>query len=227
VSERDDRARTLACFAGLPRRERLHVRGRWASCPIPALEAEVPRAGRILEVGCGHGLVSVHLALRSPARRVTGTDIDRHKIELATRAAASLPDDRRPHFAHRPDGSVPDGPWDAIVVVDVLYLLAPPDEAALLDACVAQLAPGGVLLCKETDVEPRWKHRLAAAQEVLATRVLRITEGDTVQFTPIAQLASSLRERGLEVSQRRLDRGSLHPHALVVARRPVRGSTGA
>ena len=88
-----------------------------------------------------------------------------------------------------------------------------------LDACLAQLAPGGVLVLKETDVVPRWKHRLAKAQELVATRVVRVTKGATVEFTPIDALDASLRARGLEVRRRRADKGYLHPHALVVARR--------
>lgn len=211
---------TLALYRGLPWRERMHVRGRWASCPIPAVAAEVPTVGRVLEVGCGHGLVSAYLALGSAERQVTGSDIDGHKIELARRAAAAAPDGGRATYEHRPDGTIPDGPWDAIVVVDVLYLLPAAAEAELLDACVAQLAPGGVVVLKEADVVPRWKHRLATAQELLATRVLRITAGSTVVFTPIAQLANSLTARGLDAVTRRVDRGYVHPHALVVARRP-------
>jgi 2-polyprenyl-3-methyl-5-hydroxy-6-metoxy-1,4-benzoquinol methylase len=217
--------KAVDAFAGLPWRERFHVRGRWGSCPIPAVEADVPRSGRILEVGCGHGLVSIHLALTAADRSVTGSDIDAHKIAMADRAAAEVPADRRPTFLHRPDGSIPDGPWDAIVVVDVLYLLPPEGEAALLDACVAQLAPGGVLVLKETDVVPRWKHRLATVQELLATRVVRITAGSTVAFTPIAQLAAALEARGLDVRHRRVDRGYVHPHAIVLARR--RATTSA
>jgi hypothetical protein len=69
-------------------------------------------------------------------------------------------------------------------------------------------------------VVPRWKHRLASVQEHLATRVLRITEGDTVTFTPISVLASALEARGLAVRTRRVDRGYVHPHALVVATKP-------
>jgi 2-polyprenyl-3-methyl-5-hydroxy-6-metoxy-1,4-benzoquinol methylase len=212
-------AAVAAAFRSLPWRERLHVRGRWASCPIPAVEAHVPRAGRILEVGCGHGLVSIHLALAAPDRRVTGSDIDERKIALAQRAADALPTDRRPVFVHAPDGAIPTGPWDAIVVVDVLYLLPADGEAALLDACVAQLGPSGVLVVKEADVRPRWKHRLATFQELVATRVLRITAGETVVFTPIGELADALAVRGLAVRTERVDRGYVHPHALVIARR--------
>jgi 2-polyprenyl-3-methyl-5-hydroxy-6-metoxy-1,4-benzoquinol methylase len=211
---------TLSYFGGLSRRERMHVRGRWASCPVPAVEAEVPRSGRVLEVGCGHGLVSLHLALRAPDRAVFGTDIDPRKIALAQQVAAGAPESTRPVFEVRDDGSVPEGPWDAIVIVDVLYLLTPDDETALLDACVAQLAPGGVLVVKETDVVPRWKHHVAKAQEVVATRIVRVTKGATVEFTPIDALVATLRDRGLDVQQRRADKGYLHPHALIAARRP-------
>ena len=212
------RRRTLACFDPLPRRERWHVRGRWKSCPVPLVEAEVPLAGRVLEVGCGHGLVSTYLALASPARRVTGVDIDAHKVELAQQAAEQLAGPR-PTFANAADGKLPAGPWDAIVIVDVLYLLPRDRELALLDDCTHALSPQGVLVVKETDVRPRWKHRLAVLQEVVATKVLRITKGDDLSFTPLRELADHLRSRGLEVHTRRVDRGYLHPHALLTASR--------
>ena len=83
-------------------------------------------------------------------------------------------------FASSTHGAVPPGPWDAIVIVDVLYLLDADHELALLDGCLAELAPGGVLVVKETDVVPRLKHAIAKAQELLATRVLRITAGDAL-----------------------------------------------
>jgi 2-polyprenyl-3-methyl-5-hydroxy-6-metoxy-1,4-benzoquinol methylase len=219
VTRDELKRRTLAAFRTLPRRERMHVRGRWKSCPVPAVDAEVPLAGRVLEVGCGHGLVSTYLALASPSRAVTGIDIDLRKIDLAQRAAAEL-GETRPTFHHAADGDVPVGPWDAIVIVDVLYLLPRHRERVLLDECVASLATGGLLVIKETDITPRWKHRLAVLQEVIATRVLRITAGADLTFTPVSELAAHLRLRGLEVRSRRVDRGYLHPHALIVARKP-------
>lgn len=217
---------TLEPFSALPLRDRMHVRGRWHSCPVSVVEAEVPRSGRVLEVGCGHGLISIHLARTAPQRDVLGVDIDARKIALATQVAAALPDDSRPSFEHRPDGTLPAGPWDAIVIVDVLYLLPPDAQRALLDACIAQLAPSGVLVLKETDVVPRWKHRLAKVQELVATRVARVTAGETVHFTPIDELVAWLRRRGLDVRSRRVDKRYLHPHALIVARRSAAPGSG-
>ena len=212
--------RVFSLYADASRADRLHLRVRWATCPVPAIEAEVPTRGRVLEVGCGHGLVTAYLALSCPARSVVGVDIDERKLVLARAAAANLePGEASLQFASSNDGAVPAGPWDAIVIVDVLYLIDPDLELALLDACVAELAPGGVLVLKETDVVPRLKHSIAKAQEVLATRVLRITAGDTLSFTPISELAGHLADGGLTVAVRRVDAGYPHPHSMLVAQR--------
>ena len=158
--------------------------------------------------------------LSSRDRKVTGVDIDARKIAVASHALSHIdPATAHLEFHQLPAGDLPDGPWDAIVIVDVLYLLDKSAEFALLDACVERLAQGGVLVVKETDVVPRWKHWVAGAQEVVATKVLRITAGSSLSFTPVAEIADHLRTRGLEVTTRRVDKGYLYPHALVVARR--------
>jgi 2-polyprenyl-3-methyl-5-hydroxy-6-metoxy-1,4-benzoquinol methylase len=216
VSHDELRKRVLALFDTFPRRDRLHVRGRWKSCPVRAVEAEVPVAGNILEVGCGHGLVSAYLALASRQRSVTGIDIDDRKLALAQHVADAVGHDRL-RFRHTADGAVPAGPWDAIVIVDVLYLLSRERQAAVLADCIEHLAPSGLLVVKETDTRPRWKYRLAMLQELLATRVFRITKGEDLTFTPLGELAAEVATHGYAVRIRRVDKGYLHPHALFVA----------
>ena len=66
-------------------------------------------------------------------------------------------------------------------------------------------------------MRPRWKYWIAAAQEFLATKVLRITKGTQVEFVPPAVFVDRLRDHGLRVEQRPCDRGRLHPHHLIVA----------
>jgi hypothetical protein len=73
-----------------------------------------------------------------------------------------------------------------------------------------------VLVVKETDVAPRWKHRIAMFQELVATKVVRITKGDSLSFTPIDELAADMRAAGLTVRTERVDKGYLHPHAMVI-----------
>ena len=59
------------------------------------------------------------------------------------------------------------------------------------------------------------------AQEMLAVRVLRITAGHDMTFVPDDALPNWMVDVGLEVvTDRRVDKGYVHPHRLVVGRRP-------
>lgn len=243
--------RAVSAYDGAPPGDRLHVRVRWLTCPFPALEREVPLAGDVVEVGCGHGLLSLYLAACSPARRVVGVDVDAAKLDLARAAAATagLPVMFRLVGGRRDDGdgvehdggdggergvldssvsagvdrgrgaSEPDL-VDAVVVADVLYLLPVAAREALLDEWAARLRPGGRLVLKEADRRPRWKGALTVAQELVSTRVLRITEGDEVAFAAPDTYADRLRWAGLDVSVRRVDAGYVHPHVLIVGAAP-------
>ncbi|MCW2576894.1 MAG: Methyltransferase type 12 [Modestobacter sp.] len=206
----------IAAYRGAPPGDRLHVLVRWLSCPFPPVVDVLPRTGRILEVGCGHGLFSTYVAQRVPGVEVHGVDIDADKIAVATRSTAS----GRLSFAVAESGVLPAGPWDAVVLVDVLYLLDEAGQRALLESCAAILAPGGVLVVKDMSTRPRWKAWVNRAQETLSVRVLRITAGSAhFAFVEPDQRARWLQAAGLlDVRSRRLDRGRAHPHHLLVGR---------
>jgi 2-polyprenyl-3-methyl-5-hydroxy-6-metoxy-1,4-benzoquinol methylase len=209
--------RVLALYRDSPLATRAHVRLRWSTCPFPAVAAAVPGAGRILEVGCGHGLLSLHLALTSGAREVHGIDVDEAKLDAA-RAAATR-GDLAATFAPADGGRLPGGPWEGIAIVDVLYLLDGPAQRELLASCAGALAPGGTLVVKEMAPEPRWKAAWNGAQETLAVKLLGITAGDELTFLTPAELAAARAGAGLDVRERPLHRGYPHPHHLLVGRR--------
>ena len=169
----------LSLYSDADRSTRLHTLVRWWSAPFPAIERALPETGRILEIGCGHGLFSAYAALSASGRSVHGVDIDPDKIVAARSAARNLQErlgdqpGARLDFAEAPSGAVPDGPWDAVVVVDVLYLLSEEEQRRLLLEALSTVTPGGVLVVKEMAPEPRWKARWNSTQETLAVRVLR------------------------------------------------------
>jgi 2-polyprenyl-3-methyl-5-hydroxy-6-metoxy-1,4-benzoquinol methylase len=211
--------RVQRAFAGAPRNERLHVSGRLRSCPVDAVASATPASGRILDFGCGHGAVALYLVFASPDRDITGVDVDDDKIELARDAAkaAEVP----VAFEAVEPGYRPTGIWDAITVVDVLYLLGERAALEVVDRAAAALAPGGVLVIKEIDTHPKWKYWLAVTQEVLATKLLRITEGGDLHFIPPDVIAARLEGAGLDVELRSCHRGRLHPHHLIIGRKPA------
>jgi 2-polyprenyl-3-methyl-5-hydroxy-6-metoxy-1,4-benzoquinol methylase len=219
VSRWPDRAAraALAGYRGAPPADRLHVLIRWLSCPFPPVVDVLPRTGRILEVGCGHGLFSSYVTQRVPGVEVCGVDIDADKVAVATRSAGSS---GRLSFAVAESGVLPAGPWTAVVLVDVLYLLDEAGQQALLESCAAVLAPGGVLVVKDMSTRPRWKAWANRAQETVSVRVLRITAGSAhFTFVEPDRRARWLQAAGLvDVRSRRLDRGRVHPHHLLIGR---------
>ncbi|MSW45030.1 MAG: methyltransferase domain-containing protein [Actinobacteria bacterium] len=216
--------RVMQLWADSDRRGRFHTTARWWSAPFAELELEVPLAGDILEVGCGHGVLSTYLAITSHARRVVGIDIDADKILLASEAILGLrPDEADLRFEVEPSGVVPptEGGWRSIVIADVLYLLGRERRDALLAACVDALAPGGLLVIKEVDTKPLLKARISQLQELISTKVLRITDGHALEFASSEELVATLVDLGMSTMSKRIDHGYLHPHCVVLGTKPV------
>jgi 2-polyprenyl-3-methyl-5-hydroxy-6-metoxy-1,4-benzoquinol methylase len=212
------RRRVVSLFRGAPFTARAHVAVRWATCPFPAVAAQLPPGGRILEVGCGHGLLALYLALESPDRQVVGIDVDDGK--LAAARAAGQGAGLAVTFEVAVGGDLPAGPWAGIAIVDVLYLLAADDQRSLLRSCGEALAPGGVLAVKEMALVPRWKARWNTLQETAAVKVLGITEGEELTFLSPADMAAAMAAGGLTVRDRPIHRGYPHPHHLLVGHKP-------
>jgi len=188
----------------------------------------VPPSGRILDWGSGHGVSALWLAARAPGRTVVGVDIDAHKVAVARRAAEAAGLRDRASFDVVAPDAVPEESWDAIVICDVLYLLAPESAERLVRAAAATVSPGGVLVCKELGSQPRAKALVARTQERIAVEVLRLTATvDGVHaFPDPARVADWMAEAGLSVVSVALDRGFHAPHVALIGRRPDTAEDG-
>ncbi|MGI9022500.1 MAG: class I SAM-dependent methyltransferase [Acidimicrobiales bacterium] len=211
----------LPLYADAPPAVRAHVRLRWWTCPFRAVAAQLPRAGCVLEVGCGHGVFSLLAAVSGPERTVVGVDVDERKVPHARAATGrARSQGASVEITVAPPGELPAGPWDAIVVVDVAYLLDEATQRRLLAECAARLAPGGVLVVKEMALEPRWKFRWNQVQETASVRLLGITVGGKMTFVDPAEMGRWMAAECLDVRHLPLHKGYPHPHHLVVGRRP-------
>jgi 2-polyprenyl-3-methyl-5-hydroxy-6-metoxy-1,4-benzoquinol methylase len=210
----DAMTRTLRLYADQPPGIRLFVRLRHLLAPLERIADRVPSCGRILDVGCGHGLFGNLLAQQSPARVVEGVDPSAAKVAVARRAGRSLPNVR---FWRGTIEDVRGSGYDAITVLDVLYLLPPECKREFLLRCRALLGPRGVLLLKTNDTAPRWKYAVTHTQERLMTR-LGLTSGDALHFFSQAQHLTLLGEVGFNVRAERLDGWWPYPHMLFECR---------
>jgi 2-polyprenyl-3-methyl-5-hydroxy-6-metoxy-1,4-benzoquinol methylase len=222
--------RTLSLYRNTKLRTQAHTRLRWWWCPFPVIEAEVPLRGDVLEVGCGHGVLSLYLALARPGRHVVGVDIDMFKVRAAAVAAGQLHEGEADvDFETVEPGYVPTGKGDAIVFADMLYLLPEAEQKSLLLAAAAALRPGGRMVVKEMGTAPQWKARWNSFQETLATKVFAITDstGDGLSFVAPVQMEQWLRDAGLDVTGRAVDHGYPWPHYLIVASASTNESTSS
>lgn len=204
-------------YADSGARTRAHVAVRLATCPFEGIEALVPDRGTVLDVGCGHGLLSILLARRSPGRTVVGVDVDASKLAAARLAASRAGVSDRVHFEQvAPAWLPPPASVDSVVIVDVLYLLGERRRAELLDAAV-RATSGGTVVVKEMADRPRWKRALTVAQERVSVQVLGLTSGERVSLPHEAELVAPLVRAGASVRTVGLGRRRLHPHLAIVA----------
>ncbi len=208
----------LEHFARLPLPERAFVRARLASAPLQQVATRV-RGGRVLDVGCGHGLLCALLHEDDPNREVVGLDPDPRKIAWARASIGRAP---RSHFevgtCEQLAAQAP-RPFDTVVICDVLYLLDADAQRSCLAACHRVLGPGGRLLLKEAEDDGGWRTRKALLQERVMVRVLgRTRSSGALRFLPRDRTVALLEATGFRVDEvEALSRRSTTPHVLFVA----------
>lgn len=201
-------------FAAAPLGTRFHIWGRLRSFPVDEVLEALPHEGHLLSIGCGHAATEIAALLRHPELRCTGLDPDGAKLAHARRAAEGLA------LTLLEGTNPPPGPFDAALIVDVLYLLTRDEEQALLAALHAALRPGARLVLKEMDTRPRTKYLWNRMQEFLSLRVLRLTKhrNGVCGLRPAAELAAELEASGFRVLRSvSLHGGWLHPHHMLIA----------
>ncbi len=121
---------------------------------LPAVDgvaARLAAGGRVADLGCGQGWSALALAQRFPDAEVWGLDNDPASIEDARAAAARA--GLRVRFECADAAALAShGPFDAVLLLEVLHDLARPVEA--LAAARRALAPGGALLVADEKVAP-------------------------------------------------------------------------
>jgi trans-aconitate 2-methyltransferase len=107
--------------------------------------AFIKEGAKVLEIGCGVGIISRHLA--SSASQVLSVDLSETGIDTA-RKFADLPSNNFLvlDVTKERERLIDHGPFDAVVVADVIEHIPPADRPALWQLIEKVLAPEGVAL---------------------------------------------------------------------------------
>lgn len=141
-------------------------------CPFEKIEKYVPRAGKILDVGCGHGILA-RLMAKKPKRNILAVDPSKDKILIAKKSTSN----KNLKFENKYIKDVR-GKFDCVTVVDVLYLLPKRKKLNFLNEAYRLLKKNGVLVIKEVNTKPEWMLWLSSLEESIVVKLLKYTHTD-------------------------------------------------
>lgn len=143
--------RTKKLYAGLGWVS-LFTKIRFWTGSFEQLEKFVPKKGKILDLGCGYGILSNYLAFCSPARTILGVDTDLEKIKYANRGLKNVSIDLGDATKMKIEN------LDCVILHDVLHHLGSfKQQEVLIADCKKMLNKNGSLLIIEVDKNPFWK----------------------------------------------------------------------
>ncbi len=218
MSDAHFRALAKSAAARYPAADRYAVhfaKGKLTGDPVFAHlldRALVPAGARVLDLGCGQGLVASLLAVAGiDVKRMHG--IDQRRRDIA-RARAANPD------AHWVEGDIRTTEFpaaDVVVILDVLHYLSPPEQLAVLQRVRGSLRGGGTLLLRVADANGSLRFRYTLFVDRMVT-ALHGGHWPRLNARPLAEWRRVLESLGFQVQAHPMSEGTWFANALCVAR---------
>jgi len=178
----------------------------------------LPESGEILDLGCGYGYITYMLMLTSDDRNLTGVDFDEEKIVVAQNGYLK---NSRIEFVHDDVSEYPITPHDGILLGDVLHYLNPKTQQSLLQRCMDNLKPGGILLIRDGITDLPGRHQRTRLTEFFSTRLLNFNrtkdESKQLWFVSAEKIKKQAEERGC--SAELIDQGRSTSNVFIVIRK--------
>lgn len=185
-------ARRLYLGGGAATRLMQHHRHRVA--PVRRLVELVPPASRVLDAGCGCGLLLNCLAATGRLRAGHGFDSSPAVIDTANEAAGVLAAGRAsmaPTFECRPvEAGFPTGQFDVVCLIDVLHHVPRAHQESAFKEALSRVAPGGFMLYKDMCDAPVWRASLNRLHDLIVAR-------QWIHYVPVETVDRWARECGL------------------------------
>jgi len=216
--------RVLESYPSLSLRDRLIILARLIFCVRPimeVLEQHLPERGLVLDLGCGYGLISHLVSASYPDRSVVGIDLSSRRIQVARRSV----DHRKNIEFHAADIREVQPPHcDAIMMIDILYMLPYRDHEQILARCYENLCNGGILIIKDNSKSPYWKYAYAYVEDVIKIKLRvygREITKQSLRYWDVQDFLKLLEKIGFHATMIPLKSYLPYPGIFYICRKPI------
>lgn len=153
-------------------------------------EKTLPKNGKITDVGCGYGFLSLMLSFSGKEREIAGVDYDEEKIAVAANTASRS---EKVTFVHADVTRYDFPPSDAFIINDVLHYLLPEEQVRLIELCANKLNPGGTMIIRDADADLKKRHLGTRYTEFFSTNSgFNKTKAEGLHFTSSSLIKTTL-----------------------------------
>lgn len=175
----------------LLKNSQLYGRLRSAILPLAEIDKALPKQGKIMELGCGQGVIAKYLARRN-GRLVLGIDSNRERISTSEK--------RNLHFRVGDITNIVYKPQDGFIISDVLHHISLKDQKSLLSKLNKALKKNGTLIIKEIDTSEFLRSKLSRFWD------FTLYPGDKISYWNSNELKKYLTSLGFNVNLKKTSR---------------------
>jgi SAM-dependent methyltransferase len=175
-------------------------------------EAWIRPGSRVLDLGCGQGLLASLLLAADHGCRVHGIEVLPAEAQRARKALGDAAEIVCGDIRHEDFGEV-----DAAVILDVLHYIDYPAQDQVLQRLRAALRPGGLLLLRVGDADAGLRFRISNLIDYVVF-FLRGNRLGRLYCRPLAQWRQALEALGFHVEVIPLSHGTPFANVMLKAR---------
>lgn len=172
---------------------------------------QIPSSGKLLDYGCGHGLLLCLCHIHRPNLELIGLDPDQRKKAIIQEI---------PFIQVIQDPEEMHSRVSCALFSDVFYAISKEEHGKVLDSVSNKIEGQGIIIVKEIIDRPILKAIFNKAHEILTMHILKITKGSMIELRSSNYYIELLNNYGCSTKSFPIDKGYIWPHFMLVGKVP-------